>query len=1598
MAGDSRPAALLTQAELRGLAAEVCDLPALCLDAETDAEAGEAGDTIWERPALTGADLAYVIYTSGSTGAPKGAMNTHAAILNRLLWMQGEYGLGAADVVLQKTPTSFDVSVWELFWPLMCGAKLVMARPGGHKDPGYLREVIEKENVTTLHFVPSMLGVFVEAVEAGRCASLRRVICSGEALPSSLWLRFRERFGAELHNLYGPTEAAVDVTYRACKEGEVYGASVPIGRPVANTQVYVLDASLGPCPVGAAGELYIGGVQLGRGYLNRPALTAERFIPDPFSREPGARLYRTGDVARYLPGGEVEYLGRVDHQVKVRGFRIELGEVEAALRGCEGVREAAVVVREAGPGDKRIVAYVVGEAGEAPAAGALRRQLRERLPEYMVPSAFVPLGSLPLMLNGKVNRRALPAPGETSDEAREYVAPRTPAEGVVARVWAGVLKVERVGATDNFFELGGHSLLATQVVSRLREAFGVELPVRSLFEEPTVEGLAALVERELRAAPAAGAPGLGPVERGGELPLSFAQQRLWFLDQLEPGSSAYHIPIALRFEGQLDVAALGRSIEEVVRRHESLRTTFRFQAGGPVQVVRPAGAVELPVTDLSHLPAEGREAEARRLAIEEARKTFDLTRGPLVRAGLLRLAAEEHVALLTMHHIVSDGWSMGVLVKEVAALYEAFAAGQESPLPELPIQYPDYAAWQREWLQGEALEEQLSYWREKLAGAPPVLELPTDRPRPAVQTFRGAREQFTLPATLAAELAELSRGEGVTLFMTLLAAWQALLSRYARQQDVVVGTPVAGRSRPELEPLIGFFVNTLALRTDLSGNPTFRELLGRVREVCLGAYAHQEVPFEKLVEELQPQRNLSHAPLFQVMLVLQNQPQEAVELPGLRISAVRGENLTAKFDLTLILEERAGELAGVLEYNSDLFDAGTAARMAAQFRTLLDGVAADPDRRLARVSLLDEAEEREQLRAWNETAAEFPADFCLHQLFEAQAARTPDALAVVGDGGSLTYAELDRRANRVAHALRRLGVGPEERVGLLAGRSVEMVVGLWGVLKAGGAYVPLDPQHPAAHLRHLVEDSRARVVLTLSQLAEAIPRGAGVEVLCLDGELATAAGADESKPADSAAPANLAYVIYTSGSTGRPKGVMAPHRALVNYLSWAARAYATAEGGGAAVHSPLGSDLTVTGLFLPLLTGRPVRLLPEQGALEALGAALGAAGDATLFKLTPTQLTLLKRLAPREGAGGAKLLVVGGEALKAEHLSFWAAQAERPRVVNEYGSTETVVGCCAYEVDWSQPLRPRVPIGRPIANARLYLLDEEGRPAPAGVPGEIHVGGEAVSRGYLGLPALTAERFVPDPFSAEPGARLYRTGDLARRLPDGDLEYLGRTDTQVRVGGFRVEVGEIEAALAARADVGETAVTAREDAPGDVRLVAYFVPARRESPPAPAELRNYLRSKLPAYLMPSAFVALEALPLLPNGKLDRAALPAPEPARREPEETYVAPRSDVERRIAEVWRAVLRVERVGVNDNFFDLGGNSLLMVQAHAELQEIAGRAVSIVELFQHPTVDALAGLFSRGGGEELSAEKIQNRAAKQKGAQAERRERARRRRDGGE
>ncbi len=1555
---DSAASLLVTRRELHDRLPSSSAIPALCLERGLAPPAG-AGAAAPPLPA----NLAYVIYTSGSTGRPKGVAIEHRHAVALLAWARLAFADAELAGVLAATSVCFDLSVFELFAPLAWGGTVVLA-----ESALALPALPAAGAVTLVNTVPSAMA---ELVRGGLPPGVRTVCLAGEVLPRQLVEElFTQPAVRRVLNLYGPSEDTTYSTVAAMRRDDQ--APPSIGRPLVATRAYVADARLCTLPAGVPGELLLASSSLARGYLGRPELTALRFVPDPWAPEPGARMYRTGDLARFRGDGEIEFLGRADHQVKVRGYRIELGEIEAALAALAGVAEAAAAVAEAAPGDRRLVAYWVAHraapsapAAAAPAADGLLARLGERLPAYMLPALLVELPALPRTANGKLDRKALPQPSWTSRAGG--TAPRGALEELLAQIWCDVLGVERVGRDDRFFDLGGHSLLATRVTARLRRTLGVELPVRAVFEAPALAALAARVG-DVLAAGAAPLPPLLPGARPEPLPLSFAQERLWFVEQLAPGRADYNVPVAARAVGRLDAPLLAAVLGEIVRRHEALRTTFAAVDGAPCQRIAPPaaprGGLPLPCVDLRGLAgAERRHAAAAAAAVAAARRPFDLAHGPLLRGCLVRLGGDEHLLLLVAHHIVCDGASLDVLLQEIAALYPALQAGRPSPLPELVVQYADFALWQRRMLSGDALDRELAYWRGRLAGAPP-LELPADRPRAADGAPCGAARPVTLPPGTALALAQQARRLGATPFMLLLAAFQTLLARLTGRTDVAVAVPVAGRRLAETEPLIGLFVNTLVLRTDLGGGADWREAVARVRGAALAADAHQDLPFERLVEVLRPARGADAAPLVPAMLAYRNVAQVSVDLPGLTLTEQPVETGAVKFDLALSLVDSPAGLAGRLAWDARRFFATTTARFLGHFSTLLGAALAAPETPLGDLPLLAAAERAQLLVEWNDTGAPLaaaPETATVVAWFAARVRRSAAAPAVACGERTLTFAELDRETNRLARLLQRGGAGPEAPVALLCERSVAAVAAMLATLKAGAPYLPLDPALPGERLAAMLADSRAALLVTDDDLADRVAWPTARRVR-LDDEAALAA----ESAGDLAVPVaadSLAYIVFTSGSTGRPKGVAVAHRQLAGYV----RGVVARLGVGGlrcGLVSTLAADLGYTAIYPALLTGGCLEIVPRDTAADAEAfAALCARRPLDVLKIVPSHLAALLAAAHPERALPRRVLVLGGEATSWDEIERLRALAPGCRIFNHYGPTETTVGVAAFAVPEggaAERLGWRVPLGRPLPGDRLYLLDAGLAPVPVGVAGELWIGGEGVARGYVGRPDLTAERFLPDAWGGAPGGRAYRSGDLARRLPAGELEFLGRLDDQVKIRGFRVEPFEVGAALARHPAVREAVVLAEDGGDGAPRLVAWYAAA---APVDERLLRSWLRTSLPDFMIPAAFVPLAALPLTGNGKLDRRALPRP--AAAAVGAAAAAPRNPTEALLAVLWAELLGCEQVGIFDDFFAAGGHSLLATRLVSRVRQAFAVDLPLRELFAAPTVAGLAArldLLRRG------------------------------------
>ncbi|WTL34040.1 amino acid adenylation domain-containing protein [Nocardia sp. NBC_01503] len=1500
-------------------------------------------------------NAAYVIYTSGSTGRPKGVVITHRQMANQFRWAQRTYPHGAGDVVLHKTPITFDISTWELFWPLQTGAAVVIAEPDGHRDPGYIARMIGEYGVTSVHFVPSMLEAYLDGLARSSTApteQLRWVFAAGEALSTETAVKFGAALpDTALVNWYGPAEATVVTAHPA---DQAAGNAVPIGSPVANTRVHVLDRQLRPVPFGAAGELYVAGVQLARGYLAAPGLSAERFI----AYENGARLYRTGDVVRWIvdPAGSghaLEYLGRSDFQVKLRGQRIELGEIETVLLSHAAVHRAAVTLVRAVTGD-RLVAYVVLESGAVVADSDLLAHARAALPSYMVPSAVVRLAAMPLNASGKLDRKALPEP---EFHARAYRAPSTPGERAVAEVFAAVLGVETVGADDDFFELGGNSLSATQVVARLGAAVGARVPVRTIFESPTVAELATTLGDQ---ADSLGTP-LRPMERPELIPLSYAQQRMWFLNRFDTAAGTYNLPTALRITGPLDVPALRAAVRDLVERHEVLRTVYPERDGVGHQVILAADDPEampsMPMVDV-------REDGITAAVAEAAIAGFDVTAAPPLRVRLLRLGTDDHVLVCVVHHIAGDGFSAGPLTRDLMTAYLSRIQGREPEWTPLEVQYADYALWQREILgdetdSGSLLARQLHYWQRTLAGLPDQLELPGDRPRPAVASGRGATLAFEIDPIVHAALHRVASEHNATLFMVVHAAFAALLARLSGTGDIAVGAPIAGRGEAALDDLIGMFVNTLVLRAQVDPAASFGELLNAVREGDIAAFGHADVPFERLVEVLDPARSQARHPLFQTMLTFQNVGNSELSLPGVSVSAVELDVPLAKFDLQLTVSEHvdadnaAQGMTALFTYATDLFDTATVQGFADRFRRILVAVTADPTRAVGDIDVLALDERRKVLTEWNETAIDLPAGQ-LFSLFEAQAARNPEAVALSFEGTELTYAELASRVHRLARLLTAAGVGPESLVALGIRRSVDLVVAIYAVLEAGGGYVPLDLDQPADRIEHVLETAQPVCVLTtrrdgFTPAPGDVPTGRvlTIDALDLSGYSDEPIRHDERHaPLYSAHPA---YVIFTSGSTGRPKGVAVSHAAAINQIRWITTEYGISADDVVLLKTPATFDVSVWELFGPLAVGAKLVIATADGHRDpAYLAEVIAAERITMTSFVPSMLSAFTDTAAPAALTSLRTLLIAGEAFTGDAVAAFR-RIGRAELHNLYGPTEFTVHATYAPVP--AEVSGAVPIGAPVWNAQTYVLDARLHPVAPGMAGELYLAGDQLARGYHGRADLTADRFVANPFG-ERGTRMYRTGDLVRWTDRGQLVYLGRTDFQVKLRGLRIELGEIESALTAQESIARAVVVLRHDDRLGDQLVAYVVPAAGAVVDTVA-VKTAVAERVPGYMVPSAFVVLDEFPVNPSGKLDRRALPAPDFAA---DHEFRAPETETEQAVAAVFAEVLGLDRVGLDDDFFALGGNSLVATRVIARVNAALDADLGVRDLFEVSSVAALA------------------------------------------
>jgi len=1534
---------------------------------------GEIADSISSKNLnlkISATSAANIYLTSGSTGEPKGVYQTHDRVLHDARNQSNFARITPEDKLSQLFSVCFSTGEINLTRALLNGACLCLFDPK-LSAIGDLIEWVKNEKLTVCHLPVALFRQFAESIAEGeRFPELRLIQLSGAPISQPVFELYKSKCRPDLllQIHMGSTEAGgicgalIDRTFCYPQSG------TPTGYPYPGKRVSILDGSGREVQPGQVGQIAVQSRFLARGYWQAANGTESGFLQDPDCREEA--MYLTGDLGHMLPDGMLVHDGRSDFIVKIRGYRVNIYEVERVLAAHPFIKESGVVAWDKGPHDKMLVGYIVLGNNSSLSVEEIRNYLRQKVADYMIPSVFEFKRALPLTASGKLDRKALPRPcGKRPELSTPYVMPQNETEESLVRVWEEVLDVYPIGIDDNFFDLGGHSLAATRIATRIIDQCELDIPLQSLFESPTIAAMAALIsthkgrtrsERD-KAGVVTGGLSLRPVARDGKLPLSFAQQRLWLLNELDPHSSAYHQPMTLRLKGRLNVAALQEAFDEIVGRHEVLRTTYSRVDGRPTQIIHTAIEVNLTSIDLTQLAYETQRAELKKVLSELVTQRFSLERDCPLRAALIRLMEQEHVLLFVTHHIASDGWSSDILSRELSELYEVYSQGKANPLNALRIQYADYAVWQRESLKAEVLERQLTYWRKQLADISP-LELPTDRSRPASLGYAGRTAKFTIPPALAQRLKKLSQQRDVTLFITLLAGFQTLLHRYTGQDDIAVGTPTAGRNRGQFEGLIGCFINMLVIRNDLSGNPSFNELLGRVKANAFSAYSHQDMPFERLVEELQPERSLNRTPLFQVLFQLRNYPRRVFNLEDLKIEEYEFESEVAKFDLSVGLQEQEEEIAGTAEYRTDLFDASTIERMVGHFKILLEGIVTNPNRRLSELPILTEPARHQILVEWNATEADYPRDKCINRLFEEQVERSPDAIAVVFKNHQVTYRELNWRANQLAHSLIREGVQSGTAVGIYLDRSIELAVGLLAVLKAGGVYVPIDPSCPIERATFILRDVQAPFVVSTRDLASRLSL-IGARTITLDRELQKLDWADNSNPGVVVGPQFPAYILFTSGSTGAPKGVVMSHRALNNLIAWQVNSFGQGVPARTLQFAPLGFDVSIQEMFSTWCSG---------GSLYFIDNDLRQDGSSTLHYIDKQSIERIflpfvalnhfAEIAVKEDHAPQSLreIVTAGEPLRlTQPLRQFLDNLDNCRLHNQYGPTESHV-VTEYTLNPAIQREPDLPpIGRPIANAQIFILDSYFNPVPVGVTGELHIGGDGLACGYLNRPELTAEKFIANPLSDEPGSRLYRTGDLARYLPDGNIEYLGRIDNQVKIRGFRIELGEIEAVLAQHPGIQQAVVLAREDTPGDKRLVAYVVTAGG-STTSVHDLRSYLQHKLPDYMVPSAFVFLDSLPLNANGKLDRKALPAPEQSRPGLDDAFTPPTTPVEEILANIWSEILKLDKVGIHDNFFHLGGHSLLATQIVSRVRSEFDIELPLRRIFESPTVAEMAILIT--------------------------------------
>jgi amino acid adenylation domain-containing protein len=1536
MVGDSAPQMLLIDRELP---LELVSQSGILVNLSVEQEKIQRESNARLESGVDGGNAAYIIYTSGSTGFPKGVVVEHGGLANLVKAQEKAFNVGFGDRILQFASFSFDASVFEILMALSFGATMVMADREQLLPGPEMIALLESQRITQITIPPSVLRHLPEA----SLPQLRQIIVAGEAFDAQLLKKWCH--GRQFFNAYGPTEATIWASISQCKAED---EQISIGQPISNARLYVLNDEGAPLEESLTGEIYIGGQGVARGYFGRADLTAERFVPDPFSGDPGSRIYRTGDLGRRRSDGTIAFLGRKDGQVKVRGHRVELGEIETALGRYPKVLAAVVLAQDALNGDKLLVGYVIPRQGEIVANNELSHHLAGQLPAYMVPSRFVMLDAFPLTSNGKIDRKVLGSGWAPPEPA--YREPQTATEKVLLSACSGVLGLPHVSLNSTFTELGGSSLNAARVAAAVRKELSVEIPQKDLLGARTLLEIAG----ELAKTQPAALPThlqIKPRPRTQNLPpASFSQERVWFLNQMDNSNLAYNANAKIIFSGELDINALTRVLEKIVERHEIYRTTFTELEGRLFQKIHQPWQVDLRVVDLEGLAPSDQTRRVEEIFSQQSRRTFDLMELPLVRWRLVRFDDKRHELFVTEHHVIHDGWSFNVFMKELTELYMAYVANAIPRISASPLQFADFAQWQREFVESDTAQLQLEYWRKTLAGVSPLLSLPYDHPRPMVQAYKGSVEVVEVSEELRHILSLAARNEHVTQYMLFAAAFQVLLFRYTGQEDFCIGTAIANRRWAETNDLIGMLVDNVSLRARIDCEATMADQIQQVKKTTLEAYAHQDIPFDRVVQAVSPQRDLSYNPIFQVMLSFHDSPMECASLNDLTIKVEPAlSNGSAKFDLNVVMvpaqNNGPGSSARLLwEYNTDLFEQNTVRRMAKHYLRLLQAVALLPNRKLAEIRLLDDAEYSQIVWDWNRTEMQCPQQ-CFHVLFEQQATRTPHAVAVRYEAQELSYKQLNERANQVARYLQKAGAGPEALVGICMERSLDLVIGLLGIFKAGAAYVPLDPGLPPGRISYMLEDSKSRVVLTRSGLLDGLPQSSA-KILCVDEHWKEAVEEATDNLGNPSHPENLAYVIYTSGSTGKPKGVMVEHQGLTNVLNFFRTKLQVTEQDAVLATTTLSFDIAALELYLPLLAGGVLVLAgPLQSEMQQL-AAKTEQNHISILQGTPTLWNLLAGETWGDWAKGLKVLC-GGEALEKTTADRLLQISQS--VWNVYGPTETTVWSSVFEARYASG--NTVPIGKPIANTQMYVLDNNMQPAPVGVTGDLYIGGMGLARGYVNRSDLTAEKFVPDPFAVKEAGRLYVTGDVARWKADGNLEFTGRKDYQLKVRGYRIEPGEIEIALLENEDVEQAVIVARDDGQGGKKLVAYVVPAAEKTVSA-TKLREFLKSRLPEYMVPGHFVVLTRLPQTANGKIDRTALPAVEPGQVMPEQPYATPQTPIEKAIARIWSSVLHLERVGIHDNFFHLGGHSLLGTQVISRVRKAYHVDLPLRSIFTMPTI----------------------------------------------